>query len=77
MIVFYLASNFKQHIVPYVGSLRKILATLFSIYLYNHHIKYAQIVGLIIVSLVTLCEVFYELYIKQEQANIKQESIKN
>lgn len=56
--VYYVISNFKQHIYPLISTTRKILTILFSIFLFNHQLNSPQWFSLVIV----FASMGYELY---------------
>jgi drug/metabolite transporter (DMT)-like permease len=56
--VYYVISNFKQHIYPLMSTTRKILTILVSIIIFQHNINADQWFALIIVFL----SMAYELY---------------
>lgn len=51
IFVYRMIKQFKQHIVPFVITTRKIFTVVISIVLYNHTTTVLQIVGIVIVFL--------------------------
>ena len=47
--VYYVISNFKQHIYPLISTVRKLLTILFSIFMFKHHMHFYQWVSIAIV----------------------------
>lgn len=47
--VYYVISNFKQHIYPLISTVRKLLTILFSIYIFKHKITFYQWTAIAIV----------------------------
>lgn len=56
--IYYIVSNFKQHIFPLISTTRKILTVILSIFLFNHDVNTYQWVAICIVFL----GMFYEFY---------------
>lgn len=56
--VYYVISNFKQHIYPLISTVRKVLTVFLSIFLFSHSVKLSQWFAIIIVFLA----MGYELY---------------
>lgn len=40
--IYFVVSNFKQHVYPLISTTRKIVTIVLSIFMYNHHINYQQ-----------------------------------
>lgn len=49
VFIYRLVKQFKQHIVPFVITTRKIFTVVLSIMYYNHEYTYWQVMGIIIV----------------------------
>ncbi len=56
--IYYIVSNFKQHIFPLISTTRKILTVILSIFVFNHYINQYQWIAIGIV----FCGMFYEFY---------------
>lgn len=54
--IYRLIKNFKQHIAPFVTTIRKILTVVISLVYYGHSTNWVQILGLIIVLLTIATE---------------------
>jgi solute carrier family 35 (UDP-galactose transporter), member B1 len=66
--VYYLTNIFKQHIVPLIVGTRKIFTVGLSIIWYNHSISPMQLVGLLLVFVISIYEFRSESAIKKEKA---------
>ena len=64
--VYYVISNFKQHIYPLISTTRKIFTILFSIFLFNHVINKTQWFSILIV----FTGMGYELYDEIQSQNM-------
>lgn len=70
MVIFWMIKLFRQHIVPFVVTTRKIVTTLLSILFFKHSVTYVQFIG---ISL-TLGIVVYDFYKEinhQEKLKVK------
>lgn len=47
--VYFIVSNFKQHIFPLIGTTRKIFTVLLSIIVFGHHVNYIQWAAILLV----------------------------
>ncbi len=56
--VYYVISNFKQHIYPLISTVRKLFTILFSIYVFDHRVGFGQWVSIAIVFVAMA----YEMY---------------
>ena len=56
--IYYVITNFKQHVFPLISTTRKIITVLLSIFVYGHTLKELQWVAIGLVFL----GMFYELY---------------
>jgi uncharacterized membrane protein len=61
MFVYRLIKEFKQHIVPFVVTTRKILTVGFSLIYFHHQTSVGQVLGIILVFFVTLYEFLSEI----------------
>ena len=59
--VYYVISNFKQHIYPLISTVRKLFTILFSIFMFNHHIHFYQWISIAIVFLAMGYEMYDEV----------------
>lgn len=73
--IYYIVSNFKQHIFPLISTTRKILTVILSIFFFNHYINQYQWIAIGIV----FCGMFYEFYeeLKHEKEKDTRNQIKN
>jgi hypothetical protein len=58
--------SFKQHIVPFVITTRKVLTVCISLVFYRHRTNLGQIVGIMIVLGVVIYEFYNELLISKK-----------
>ena len=56
IFVYRMIKQFKQHIVPFVVTLRKVLSVIVSIVFYKHSTSFLQIVGMLIIFAATFFE---------------------
>lgn len=56
--VYYVISNFKQHIYPLISTVRKLLTILFSIYIFKHQVHFYQWVSIGIVFAAMTLEMY-------------------
>ena len=56
--VYYVISNFKQHIYPLISTVRKVLTVLFSIWIFKHSVHFFQWISIVIV----FSAMAYEMY---------------
>jgi len=56
IVVYWMISNFKQHIVPFVITTRKIFTVVISILFFKHECKMMQVAGIVLV----FATVFYD-----------------
>lgn len=61
MFVYKLIKDFKQHVVPFVVTTRKLFSVVFSIILFNHRSTLGQIIALIIVFFTVIIEFLVEV----------------
>jgi UDP-galactose transporter B1 len=47
--IYYVISNFKQHIFPLIATTRKVFTVLLSIFIFGHHVNLIQWISIIIV----------------------------
>lgn len=57
--VYYLIQNFRQHIVPFVITIRKILSVVISILWFNHSIVTIQWIGVVVVLSAAIFDFVY------------------
>jgi hypothetical protein len=62
MFVYYLIQKFKQHIAPFVITIRKILSVVISIFWFNHAINGWQWLGVFVVFLAAVFDFVSEKY---------------
>lgn len=62
LFVYYLIQKFRQHIVPFVITIRKILSVVISILWFHHSIGPVQWVGIVIVFMAAVFDFVYEKY---------------
>ena len=67
--VYYIVSNFKQHIFPLISTTRKILTVILSIFIFNHTVNNTQWLAILIV----FGGMFYELYEEIKKDETKSE----
>ena len=67
LFVYYLIQKFRQHIVPFVITIRKILSVVISILWFNHSIGGAQWLGIVIVFVAAIFDFVYEKYFAETQ----------
>lgn len=59
IFVYWLINHFRQHVVPFIITTRKIITVAISIIYFGHEVTLIQIMGIIIVFLA----VFYEFWV--------------
>lgn len=69
MFVYYLIQKFKQHIAPFVITIRKIFSVVISIFWFNHAINAAQWVGVIVVFSAAVFDFISEKYCKAKETD--------
>lgn len=57
VLLYFLVNNLKQHITPFLGTLRRMLTIFLSIYVYEHAVNRLQVLGLLTVLFTTIFEV--------------------
>lgn len=62
LFVYYLIQKFRQHIVPFVITIRKIFSVVISILWFNHSIGGLQWLGIVIVLIAAVFDFIYEKY---------------
>ncbi len=67
-IVYTMIKLFKQHIVPFIITIRKILTVLISIIIYHHRTSWIQLVGMGVVIVSVIYEFIDEAKSKKEAA---------
>lgn len=72
IFIYKMIKEFRQHIVPFVITTRKIISVGISMLYFRHSSSFMQIVGIFIVFLATLYEFFTELV--RSQAPLKNTS---
>lgn len=60
--VYYLIQKFRQHIVPFVITVRKILSVILSIIWFQHSMSGMQFLGIFIVFIAAVFDFVYEKY---------------
>lgn len=76
IFVYRMIKQFKQHIVPFVVTTRKIITVGFSLIYFNHKSSFGQIVGIILVFCVTTFEFLTEM-LKEKIPEQKAVSLEN
>ncbi len=61
MIVYWMIKLFKQHIVPFTITTRKLATVLISIIFFGHTTTLFQFIGIVLVFVVVIIEFTYEL----------------
>lgn len=69
MFVYYLIQKFRQHIVPFVITIRKIFSVVISILWFSHPISAVQTIGIVIVFIAAIFDFVYEKYFQQKNEN--------
>lgn len=59
MFVYYLIQKFRQHIVPFIITIRKIFSVVISIIWFSHPINTTQIVGIFVVFVAAIFDFIY------------------
>lgn len=67
MIVYWMIKLFKQHIVPFTITTRKLATVLISIIFFGHQTKLIQFMGIIIVFLAVIADFTYELVTESQR----------
>lgn len=63
--VYYLIQKFRQHIVPFVITIRKIFSVVISILWFNHSVGVMQWIGVVIVFASAVFDFIYQKYFSQ------------
>lgn len=71
-IVYTMIKLFKQHIVPFIITIRKILTVLISIIIYNHRTSYIQLFGMGVVIISVIYEFIDEAKSKKEEVKMEE-----
>lgn len=71
--VYYVISNFKQHIYPLISTVRKLLTILFSIYIFNHKILFYQWIAIAIVFVAMGYELYDEVQSQEKNRQVRKE----
>ena len=66
MFVYQLIKEFRQHIVPFIITTRKILTVVISIMFYGHSTAFVQVLGIIIVFCAASYEYVSELFVSKK-----------
>lgn len=61
MFIYKLIKDFKQHVVPFVVTTRKLFSVVLSIILFNHSSTLGQVLALIIVFITVIMEFLIEV----------------
>ena len=69
--VYYVISNFKQHIYPLISTVRKLLTILFSIFVFKHHMHFYQWVSIGIVFVAMGYEMYDEVKSQEYHRKIR------
>ena len=62
MFVYYLIQKFRQHIVPFIITIRKIFSVVLSILWFSHPLNVTQVLGIIVVFAAAIFDFVYEKY---------------
>ena len=62
MFVYYLIQKFRQHIVPFIITVRKIFSVVLSILWFEHPLNITQVLGIIVVFAAAIVDFVYEKY---------------
>lgn len=71
--VYYVISNFKQHIYPLISTVRKLLTIIFSILIFKHHMHFFQWVSIGIVFVAMGYEMYDEVKSQEYHRKIRME----
>lgn len=74
--VYYVISNFKQHIYPLISTVRKLLTILFSIYIFKHKVNFNQWMAIAIVFIAMGYELYDEVMSQEYHRQIRKEKLK-
>ena len=66
IFVYRMIKQFKQHIVPFVVTTRKIITVGFSLIYFNHKSSLGQVIGILMVFVITSYEFLTEMMVKEE-----------
>ena len=69
--IYYIVSNFKQHIFPLISTTRKILTVIISIFVFQHDVNGYQWLAIIIVFIGMFYEFYEELKHQKEKDDKK------
>ena len=69
MVVYWMIKLFKQHIVPFTITTRKLATVLISILFFGHSTTFFQFLGIIIVFIVVITDFAYEIKNVGEEEN--------
>lgn len=61
MVVYWMINNFKQHVVPFVTTSRKIFSVVISIIFFNHESFWVQNIGIVVVFSVVVFDFVQEI----------------
>lgn len=68
MIVYWMIKLFKQHIVPFTITTRKLATVLISIVFFGHQTKIVQFLGIVLVFIAVIADFTYELVTEEKKA---------
>ena len=71
IFVYWLINSFRQHVVPFIITTRKILTVVISILYFGHYVTFIQILGIIIVFLAVFYEFAREIKTSYEKVTEK------
>ena len=74
--VYYVISNFKQHIYPLISTVRKLFTVLFSIFMFKHHMHFYQWISIAIVFIAMGYEMIDEVKSQEYHRNVRKLKLK-
>ncbi len=74
--MYYVISNFKQHIYPLISTVRKLMTILFSIFIFKHKISFYQWVAIGIVFVAMGFELYDEVQSQEQNRKVRKERLK-
>ena len=69
IVVYWMINNFKQHVVPFVTTSRKIFTVVLSIFFFQHKTYWRQNVGIVIVFWTVVFDFMKEVSVKKAEKN--------
>ncbi len=71
IFVYRMIKQFKQHIVPFVVTTRKIITVGFSLIYFNHKSSLGQVIGILLVFFIMTYEFLSEMIKDKSQSEVK------